>query len=505
MRKVKKRLNTTQYFSSTLRSLHRFTFHLEMTLDVADLLNYTKQAWSEGGFALEGLKSMIRVPNLSPACDPEFHTNGLIHKAIETTKNWIESQGVKGLTTKVYNDTGREPLLTVNIDGYKPDAPYVLTYGHLDKMPHLNPKGWSEGLAATNPVVRGENLYGRGANDDNYNPFLILSSFKYLQEKGLPYPRMMMILETGEESGDEEITRYFTELKEVIGNPGFIFILDGACMDYNTFWSCVSLRGVINGSLTVSHLATPCHSGMATGLVPSTFRIARQLLSRIEDEKTGEILLKEANLPEIPAARVEATRKCAEVYGAHAADVCTLLPGSKLLTDDLTELLLKNTLKPGLAVTGADGIPSIQDGSNVMRPTTALKISLRIPPGIDATTAAEALKKELERDPPYGAKVEYKVSGAGTGWSNSEFQPKLAQALNTASNSVFNREPLFYGEGASIPLCSFLKKLWPQADIMVTGAAGPDANPHGYDELLNLTYTAKFGAAFSIILSEYAK
>ena len=476
-----------------------------MTIDVQDMLAFTKAAWSEGGFALEGLKNQIRVPNLSPAYDPEFHTNGLIVKAIDTCKAWIESQGIKGLTTKVFNDKGREPLLMVKIDGYKPDASYVLTYGHLDKMPHLDPKGWSEGLSATNPVVRGDNLYGRGSNDDNYNPFLIISSLKYLQEKNLPYPKMMMILETGEESGDEEITRYFKELKDEIGNPGFIFILDGACMNYETFWSCVSLRGVINGSLTVQHLATPCHSGMATGLVPSTFRIARQLLSRIEDEKTGEILLKEANLPEIPAARVEATRKCAQVYGDHAADVLSLLPGSKLMTDDLTELLLLNTLKPGLAVTGADGIPSIQNGSNVMRPTTALKLSLRIPPGINAETCAAALKKELERDPPYNAKVKYEVLGAGTGWSNSDFQPKLLSAIQDASKKVFNQDPLFYGEGASIPLCSYLKQLWPKADILVTGCAGPDANPHGYDELLNIAYTAKFAAAFSIILSEFAQ
>lgn len=476
-----------------------------MSLNAEDLIQYEQKAWSEGGFALEGLKNQIRVPNLSPAYDPEFLTNGLIFKAIETVKQWIESQNLKGLETKVFADKGREPLLMVTIPGSKPDSPFVLTYGHLDKMPHLDPKGWSEGLSATNPVVRGDNLYGRGSNDDNYNPFLIISSLKYLQEKNLEYPRITMILETGEESGDEEITRYFRELKDTIGNPDFIFILDGACMDYNTFWSCISLRGVINGSLTVQHLATPCHSGMATGLVPSTFRIARELISRIEDEKTGEILLKDANLPSIPEARIDQVRKCAEVYGPHAADVCTLLPGSQLTTNDYTQLLINNTLKPGLAVTGCDGIPSIQDGSNVMRPVTALKLSLRIPPGINALECAAALKKELERDPPYGAKVTYEVMGAGSGWENSEYQPKLASAIASASQKVFHKEALFYGEGASIPLTSLLKELWPKADILVTGAAGPDANPHGYDELLNLPYTAKFGAAFAIILNEFAQ
>lgn len=477
-----------------------------MSLNVNDLLEATKKAWSEGGYALEGLKDQIRVPNLSPAYDPEFLTNGLIQKAIEVCKKWIESQGITGLTTKVFADPGREPLLLVNIPGSKGEnSPHVLTYGHLDKMPHLDPAGWSPGLSATNPVVRGNNLYGRGANDDNYNPFLIISSVKYLHDHKLHYPQITMILESGEESGDEEIVRYFTDLKNTLPVPDFIFILDGGCMDYNTFWSCISLRGIVAGSLTVQHLASPCHSGMATGLVPSTFRIARQLLSRIEDEKTGEILLKEANIPNIPESRIEQVRKCAAVYGPHAGDVCTLLPGAQLLTNDYTELLIKNTLKPGLAITGCDGIPSIQDGSNVMRTTTALKLSLRIPPGINPVDVDKALKAELERDPPYGAKVEYQSMNAGPGWQNSEFQPKLAKAIQDASQKVFHQEALFYGEGASIPLCGFLNTLWPKADILVTGAAGPDANPHCFDELLNLDYTAKFGSAFTIILNEFAE
>ncbi|KAH0787237.1 peptidase M20 [Histomonas meleagridis] len=473
-------------------------------MDIKDCLEFCRSAWSEGGVALEGLKSVIRIPNLSPEYDVNFLTNGLIQKTVATTKAWIESLELKDINIKVYADEGRQPLLMATIKG-APNSENVLTYGHLDKMPHLDPAKWSEGLSATNPVVRGDKLYGRGSNDDSYNPFLIFTSIKYLQSKGLPHPNMTIILETGEESGDEEITRYFNELFTTIGKIDFIFILDGACMDYEHFWCCSSLRGFVGGILSVEHLSSPCHSGMATGLVPSTFRIIRQLLSRIEDEKTGEILLKEANLPEISQTKLSQIDECVETFGDHVLDSVVLLPGAKPLKEQIRDQIIYNTCKPGLAVTGCDGVPCIAEGSNVMRTRTALKLSLRIPPGIKAENVSVAMKETLEKDPPYNAKVTYTPLSTGTGWECNTFKPKIQDALYKASNSVFGSNPLFYGEGASIPLTSLLAQLWPESQIMVTGCAGLDSNPHGYDESLDLPYTIKFTAAFAQFLNEYAK
>lgn len=493
-------INYSIYHRLKKEIVHFTSFYM----DTKDCLEFCRQAWSEGGIALEGLKSVIRIPNLSPEYDSEFLTNGLIQKTVNTTKAWIESLNLKGVNIKVYADEGRQPLLMTTIKGAE-GAENVLTYGHLDKMPHLDPAKWSEGLSATNPVVRGDKLYGRGSNDDSYNPFLIFTAVKYLQEKGLAHPNMTIILETGEESGDEEITRYFNELHETIGKIDFIFILDGGCMDYEKFWCCSSLRGFVGGILSVEHLATPCHSGMATGLVPSTFRIARMLLSRIEDENTGEILLKEANLPEISEKKYSQIDDCVKTFGKNVLEPVSLLPGAKPLKETTKEQIIYNTVKPGLAVTGCDGIPCIAEGSNVMRTKTALKLSLRIPPGIKAETVGKAMKETLEKDPPYGAKVSFELLSAGTGWECNEFRSKIQKALFKASNNIFGADPLFYGEGASIPLTSLLSQLWPNSQIMVTGCAGLDSNPHGYDESLDLPYTIKFTAAFSQFLNEYAK
>jgi acetylornithine deacetylase/succinyl-diaminopimelate desuccinylase-like protein len=475
-------------------------------VDIQDVLAYSVAAWQEGGFALEGLKAFIRVPNISPAYDATFLTNGLIQQAVETVKGWIESQGLPGLTTTVYADPGREPLLYVDIPGTAPaGAPVCLAYGHLDKMPPLDPAGWSSGLSARDPVIRDGKIYGRGANDDGYNPYLLLAALKYLHSKALPYPKFTLLLETGEESGDSEIQRYLDDLRPRIGPADLILVLDGETQDYETFWACTSLRGVVNGTLDIAHLATPCHSGMATGLVPSTFRIARILLSRIEDAETGEVLLPEAHAAEIPRARVEQCSLIAQQLGERCHAVVTPLPGAQLLTQDKAQLLVNKAWKPGLAITGADGIPSIQDGSNVMRARTALKLSLRIPPTVDGNTVAAALKRVLEADPPYGARVTYTPSSAGNGWKGADLSGNVDEAMKSATKAVFGGIPLYYGEGGSIPLCNKFQELWPDAQVLVSGCAGTDSNPHGYDESLNIEYTGKFTALLIVFLQLIAK
>jgi len=469
-----------------------------------DCLNYCRTAWEAGGQAIEGLMNLVRVPNLSPDYDKEFLTNGLIMKAIDVTKAWMETQGIKGLQSTVYHDPGRWPLLRVDIPAFNGGSRHILCYGHLDKMPHLDAAGWSEGLSATNPVIRGPKVYGRGTNDDGYNSFLVITALRYLEEHNLPHPKITILLETGEESSDEEITRYLHDLHDSIGDVDLICILDAESQDYETVWMCKSLRGVVAGVLSVKHLAVPCHSGMATGLVPSTFRIARELISRIENEKTGEILFPEAHV-EIPQNRIDQCNAIAAHLGQGSVEIVTLLPGAKYLSEDFGQLLLNKAWKPGLAVTGQRGLPIVEEGSNVIRPETALKLSLRIPPGVDAEKCQAAMKKILEADPPYGATVEFKPLGAGCGWYGKDFDPLLDAAIKKATKAAFGAEPLYYGEGGSIPLCNTFQELWGKAQIIVTGCAGPDAKPHGYDESLDLPYTGKFTAVVASIFCDFAK
>jgi acetylornithine deacetylase/succinyl-diaminopimelate desuccinylase-like protein len=245
---------------------------------------------------------------------------------------------------------------------------------------------------------------------------------------------------------------------------------------------------------------------MATGLVPSTFRIARILLSRIEDENTGDVKLKEAHCANLPEKRLEQCRQVAAYLGERSHEIVSRLPGAKLVTEDYGQLLINKAWKPGLAVTGCDGIPAIANGSNVMRKETSLKLSLRIPPFVEAEEVGAALKKVLENDAPYGAAVSYTVQGAGNGWCGPEFTPEMDRAIAFAAKEIFGKEaePLYYGEGGSIPLCNKFQSLWPNAQTLVTGCAGTDSNPHGYDESLDLPYTGKFTALVAVLLTQSA-
>ena len=470
-------------------------------MDAKQCIEYCQKAWSEGGYALEGLKGIIRIPNLSPGYDKEYFTNGLIYKALHYMADWVKAQGLKDCKVTTFEEPNVEPLLMVEIGATTDkDVLPVLTYGHLDKMPHLDPAGWSEGLSATNPVVRGDKVYGRGTNDDCYEGFVVITALKYLEEHNIPHPKVIMLMETGEESGDEEIVKYLHKLRPDIGEVGVVMVIDAEAEDYKTLWCCKSLRGVAMGVLHVEHLKAPCHSGMATGLVPDTFRVCRMLLSRIEDEQTGEIKLKEAHV-DIPQSAQEQLRSIAKQLGHGAIEIVDPLPGAKLLSEDNGELLINKAWKPGLAITGQDGLPILEQGSNVIRTKTSLKLSMRLPPGVSSKAINELMKKVLEADPPYGAKVEYQILDGGDGWYGRDFDEVTGKSLTKSSQDIFGQEPLFYGEGGSIPLCNVLQDLWPKAQIIVTGAAGVDSNAHGFDESLNLPYTAKFNAVITSFLA----
>ena len=470
-------------------------------MDTQQCVDYCTQAWSEGGYALEGLKGIIRIPNLSPGYDKEYFTNGLVYQALHYMADWVKAQGLKNCNVRTFEEPNKEPLLLVDI-GATTDKNVlpVLTYGHLDKMPHLDPAGWSEGLSATNPVVRNDKVYGRGTNDDCYEGFVVVTAVKYLEEHNIPHPRVIMLMETGEESGDEEIVRYLHKLRPELGDVGVVLVIDAEAEDYKTLWCCKSLRGVAMGVLTVEHLRQPCHSGMATGLVPDTFRICRMLLSRLEDEQTGEVKLKEAHV-DIPEAARQQLHSIAQQLGESCVEIVDRLPGAQLLSTDLTQLLINKAWLPGLAVTGQDGLPVLEQGSNVIRTKTALKLSMRLPPGVDSKKFNLLMKQVLEADPPYGARVQYEIVDGGDGWYGKDFNEVTASSLSRASQAVFGQDPLFYGEGGSIPLCNLLEELWPNAEIIVTGAAGVDSNAHGFDESLNLPYTSKFTAVLTSFLA----
>jgi acetylornithine deacetylase/succinyl-diaminopimelate desuccinylase-like protein len=448
---------------------------------------------------LPGLCDFIKIDNLSPFFDLEWNSNGKLEKAAEFLLNWVNGQGVKGLKAEILKDEDKTPLLLVEIDANGSDKNFLM-YGHFDKQPHFS--GWAEGLGPTTPVIKDGFLYGRGAADDGYAVFSAVLGLKAVQEQGLKHGRVVIVIEGSEESGSPHLVHYINKLKDRIGAPDLLVCLDSGAQDYDTLWITTSLRGNLIVDITCEVLEEGVHSGAGTGLAPDSFRILRHILDRVEDSKTGKV--NDIFHAEIPKQRIEDAKKVAELKKDHILEHVKLVPGVKGCSDDYTELILKNTWEPTLCVTGASHIPPHETAGNVLRPKTTLRLSMRLPPNLDAVKAADQLVEILSKDTPYNAKLTVTKRAPGSGWNNKELSQKLHQSLNNTSLKLWGREFLSFGEGGSIPFIKQLADSFPQCEIVVMGVLGPNSNAHSCNEGLHIEYCKKITATLASTVVDYS-
>jgi acetylornithine deacetylase/succinyl-diaminopimelate desuccinylase-like protein len=257
------------------------------------------------------------------------------------------------------------------------------------------------------------------------------------------------------------------------------------------------------GTLTVEVLEEGVHSGDASGVVPSSFRILRQLLSRLEDEASGAI--KPSSLyAQIPAERLEQAKRAAAALGDAVYTKFPFAGGTKPMSDDVTELVLNRTWRPQLAVTGIAGLPQPGDAGNVLLPCTTAKLSLRLPPTLDAEAAGARVQRLLEEDPPSGARVKFERQSFATGWNAPALAPWLETSLARASEAAFGMPPAYMGEGGSIPFMAMLGERFPAAQFVVTGVLGPHSNAHGPNEFLHIPTGRKVTQVIAQVLADHA-
>jgi acetylornithine deacetylase/succinyl-diaminopimelate desuccinylase-like protein len=262
---------------------------------------------------------------------------------------------------------------------------------------------------------------------------------------------------------------------------------------------------MVSGVLKVEILTEGVHSGDSSGLVPSSFRILRQVLDRLEDSATGWIIPSAFHV-QIPPERVAQAAEAAAILGDIVFRKYPFASGTRPMVDDAAEGLLNRTWRPALSVIGADGLPPIADAGNVLRPVTALELSLRLPPLVDGNAAAASLKQLLEDNAPYNAKVTFSPDGragafGATGWNAPSLAPWLESALNTASQAHYGAPCGYIGQGGTIPLMSMLQKSFPAAQMMVCGVLGPKSNAHGPNEFLHVPYGKKLTAAVAQVMA----
>ena len=441
------------------------------------------------------LEQYIRIPNQSPLFDPDWKRNGHMNRAVALARSWVESQQIKGLTIEVHELEGRTPVIFMEIEGDASGT--VLMYGHLDKQPAM--VGWEEGLGPWTPVLRDGKLFGRGGADDGYAIFATIAAIRAVQQQGLPHARIVVLIECCEESGSVDLPAYIDLLSDRIGTPGLVICLDSGCGNYDQLWMTTSLRGSIVGNLHVEVLSEGVHSGDASGIVASSFRIIRILLDRLEDAGSGKIVPEWLHV-EVPADRLAEAKATAAVLGDEVWSKFPFLDGVVPVSNDPLELLLNRTWRPALSYIGQAGFPDLVQGGNVLRPKTSIKLSLRIPPSLDATDLERDLKQLLESDPPYGAHVSFETEKGGAGWVAPKIAPWLEQSVESASQAYFGRGAMTFGEGGSIPFMGMLGARYPNAQFLITGVLGPHSNAHGPNEFLHIEYAKKLTACVAQVL-----
>ena len=467
-------------------------------LDMAKTTNLIGQCW--GDDIVPTLVEYIKIPNKSPLFDPDWAAHGYMDEAVALFERWARAKlpSLPGATIEVVRLPGRTPVIVIDVPGDGEDT--VLLYGHLDKQPEM--AGWAEGFGPWVPRVEGDKLYGRGGADDGYAMFGALSALLALREQGVPHAHCVILIEACEESGSYDLPYYVDHLAQRIGNPSLVVCLDSGCGNYDQLWLTTSLRGMASGTLTVEVLDEGVHSGDASGVVPSSFRIMRRLLSRLEDEDTGTVLPPEL-YTQIPTERVAQARHAAAALGDAVYTKFPFVSGMSPAGDDLTELVLNRTWRPQLAVIGIDGLPSPGDAGNVLLPYTRAQLSLRLPPTLDAEGAGKALRLLLETDPPYGAHVGFDRGSSATGWHAPAVAPWLEQSLARASQVTFGAPPAYMGEGGTIPFMAMLGEKFPQAQFVVTGVLGPHSNAHGPNEFLHIPTGQRVTAVIAQVLADH--
>ena len=467
-------------------------------MDFKRALNTTAETFEQS--IIPRLCDYIRIPNKSPLFDADWQAHGYMDRAAELMAAWCREQPVKGLQVEIVRAPGRTPVLFCEIPGSGSDT--VLLYGHMDKQPEFT--GWVDGLSPWEPVLRDGKLYGRGGADDGYAVFSSLTAIRLLQEQGIPHARCVVLIEACEESGSYDLPHYVEQLADRIGTPSLVVCLDAECGNYDQLWCTTSLRGNLVGKLSVEVLTEGVHSGAATGIAPSVFRIARSLLARVENEITGDLLLDQLTAP-IPPARIAQVRAMTAVLGDEIASKLPFAPGVHALSDSPVELALNNTWRPTLAVTGAAGLPAMENAGNVLLPRLELKLSFRLPPTTDAAMAAQAVKRALEADPPYGARVEFEVDSSLAGWDAPPVAPWLERSMQEASKATFGGNAMFKGTGGSIPFIGMLGERFPGTQFLVTGVLGPHANAHGPNEFLHIACAQNLTVCVARVIADHLK
>jgi acetylornithine deacetylase/succinyl-diaminopimelate desuccinylase-like protein len=460
--------------------------------------DHVHAGWS--GEHVDALSEFVAVPSLSPAFEPGWERTGALAAAVELVADWFaDRHALPGVQTHRLRLEGRTPLLIVDIPAFGPapggPARTVLAYGHLDVQPAGG--GWTV-TDPFRPVLRDSLLYGRGSGDDKYAPLAVAAALEALRAANQAHPHVVLLLEASEESSSVDLPAHLAAHGELLGKPDLILCLDTFVPDNTRLWHSSSMRGIVVADLSVAVAREGMHSGLVGGVVPSSFRLLRALLDRLENSTTGACLLPQL-YADVPPEHRDALRRQSETSGSPVAGL-PLLPGVRPESPDPFTQLLAQSWEPSIAYVGVEGMPPSSAAGSVLRAATTVRLSIRLPPTVRASDAVDALRTTLETDPPAGSSVRLDVRGAEDGWSAS-VPPSVRDLLDGAGVAGYAAPAAECGGGATIPPLGILARRFPEAVTIPLGLVTPNSNPHGPDEHIDLLAAERLTVALASLLA----
>ena len=454
---------------------------------------------------IPSISEFIKIPNQSRSFDSEWATNGLQEKACKFAMDFAEKQEIQNLTMTLIEEKDKTPAILAIIDPFKNNetditdiSKTILMYGHIDKQPPLHGK-WSKGLGPHTPVIKNNKLYGRGGSDDGYAWFTCILLAKTLQQNGIPHNRLVLFFETDEESGSRDLMHHLNKYKNQIGEPSLIICLDSGTTDYDHMCLTTTLRGLICFKLRVDVLTHGVHSGSASGIIPSSFRILRNVLDQFENSNTGE--LPPQFSVDIPQDKYGQAKLLTDLNQGNIDFKFPILEGVESMGYSGFQNYINRIWKPQLSITGIDGLPSISKAGNVLLPFTEVTCSLRLPPSKPAQQTKLDIQKFFDQVKiPHNAKLSCNILKTGSGFECPSYSPSFLEIINKSGLETFGNPVHFYGVGGSIPFLNDIKNVFPKSQFIITGVLGPNSNAHGPDEMLHLDYLEKLVLALAKIL-----
>jgi acetylornithine deacetylase/succinyl-diaminopimelate desuccinylase-like protein len=442
----------------------------EQTLPENDAV--VKRAVEDGlPTTISDLCALVRIPSVSWAAFDRRHVQDSAEAVAELARGLrvFDSVEVKQAVIPGTDELGQPAVLATR--AARNNRPTVLLYAHHDVQPPGRDEEWESNPFV--PTVRGDRLYGRGAADDKAGVITHIASIRALVDTaGTDFDLGLALFVEGEEEfGSRSFATFLEENQDALRGD-VIIVADSNNWDVNTPALTVGLRGNVTFRLRVRTLDHASHSGMFGGAVPdamlATIRLLASLHAADGSVAVAGLTRHEQDTPEYSEdqLRLEAA----------------LLPGVSPIGNGT--ILSRIWAQPSITVTGIDA-PSVANASNTLAPAIAVRVSTRVAPGQAAADAYRALEAHLLANAPFGAKIEIDDVDLGdpflvdtSGWAVAEARRALSDAWGV--------EPVDMGVGGSIPFIADLVRVFPDAEILVTGVEDPDSRAHSPNESLHL-------------------